>query len=129
MDGRRVAAYGGMLGIALGGFTWVVVAGNLVHQPSVSLAGALLAAGVWLVGGRTLLRYPARRGLVMGIAILFVVCADWALLGIVLPRVPEGGSIYVGTSRSAYAVLQPILIAAGLAGTGLVLWDLLFRRT
>ena len=50
------------------------------------------------------------------------------LLGIVLPRIPEGGSIYFGTSRSAYAMLQPVLIAGGLAGTGLVLWDLFFRR-
>jgi len=123
-----VVSYSSMLGIAFGGFTWVVVAGNLIHEPSVSLAGALLGVGVLIVGGRALLRYPARRGLVMGIAVLFVVFADWAFLRIVLPRIPEGGSIYVGTSRSAYAALQPILIVAGLAGSGLVLWDLLFRR-
>ena len=68
------------------------------------------------------------RRLVMGIVVLFVVFVDWGFLGIVLPRIPEGGSIYFGTSRSAYAMLQPVLIAGGLAGTGLVLWDLFFRR-
>jgi hypothetical protein len=128
VDGQRVVAYGSMLGIAFGGFTWVVVAGNLIHEPAVSLAGALFGAGVALAGGRALARYPARRGLVTGIVVLFVVLVDWAFLGIVLPRIPAGGSIVVGTSRSAYAMLPPILIVGGLAGTGLVLWDLLFRR-
>lgn len=125
MDGPRVAAYGSMLGIAFGGFTWVVVAGNLIHDSRISLAGAVLGAAVWVVGGRALLRSPAHRTMVMGIVILFVVLADWALLAIVLPRLPEqGGSIYVGTSRSAYAMLRPILLVSGLFGTGLVLWDL-----
>jgi len=58
-----------------------------------------------------------------------VVLIDWAVLAYVLPRLPEqGGSIYLGTSRSAYTMLQPILLVCGAAGTALVLWDLLRRR-
>jgi len=39
-----MAAYGSMLGIALGGFTWVVVAGNLIRKPVIGLGGALAGA-------------------------------------------------------------------------------------
>lgn len=129
MQAQRVAAYGGMLGLAFGGFTWVVVAGNLIHQPAVSLAGVGLGSLVWFVGGSLLARHPARRALVVGLAILFVALVDRALLAVVLPRLPaEGGSIYIGTSRSAYAMLQPILVIGALGGAGLALWDLLIRR-
>lgn len=123
-----MTAYGSMLGIALGGFTWVVVAGNLIHKPVIGLGGALAGAAVWWIGGRALLRYPERRATVMGIVILFVVLVDWAFLGAVLPRIPEGGSLYLGTSRSAYTMLQPILLVGGLVGTALVMWDLLGQR-
>ena len=44
MDGRRVTAYGSMLGVAFGGFTWVVVAGGLIHEPVVSLGGVALGS-------------------------------------------------------------------------------------
>ncbi len=85
MDGRRVTAYGSMLGVAFGGFTWVVVAGGLIHEPVVSLGGVALGSLVWWFGD-------------------------------------------LGTSRSAYTMLQPILLVCGAAGTALVLWDLLRRR-
>jgi|SRR5689334_13697386 hypothetical protein len=128
MEAQRVVWYGSMLGVAFGAFTWVVVAGNLIHEPLVSFAGALVAAGTWWVGGRALIANPLRRRLVFGIVILFVVLADWLFLGFVLPRIPQGGSIYLGTSRSAYAALQPILLVGGLTGTGLIVWDLLLAR-
>ena len=129
MNGQRAIFYGAMLGIAFGGFTWVVVAGNLIHEPILSLAGAVIGLAVGLAGGSSLVRYPERRGLVLGAVMLFVVLVDWAFLAVVLPRLPEqGGSIYFGTSRSAYVLLQPILLIGGVAGTGLVLWDLLRRR-
>ncbi len=129
MNGQRAIFYGAMLGIAFGGFTWVVVAGNLIHQPAVSLSGVVLGSLVWVVGGWLLVRHPVRRALIMGCVILFVAIVDRALLAVVLPRLPaEGGSIYIGTSRSAYVLLEPILLIAGLAGAGLVLWDLLLRR-
>lgn len=128
MEAQRMVWYGSMLGVAFGAFTWVVVAGNLIHEPAVSLAGALVAVGTWWAGGRALTANPLHRRLVFGLVILFVVLADWIFLGIVLPRIPaQGGSIYLGTSRSAYAALQPILLLGGLVGTGLILWDLLSR--
>src|SRR5947208_16376499 len=98
VDGQRVVSYGSMLGIAFGGFTWVVVAGNLIHEPAVSLAGGLLGAGVWIAGGRALVRNPVRRRVVMGIVVLFGVFADWEFLGIVRQPIPEGGRSYVGTA-------------------------------
>jgi hypothetical protein len=129
MDGARVTAYGAMLGVAFGGFTWVVVAGNLIHDPRVSIGGALLGIAAWLVGGTLMTRYPARRMTVLGIVILFVILVDWGFLAVVLPRLPEqGGSIYVGTSRSAYVMLQPTLLIMGVVATGLVMWDLLRKR-
>jgi len=118
-----------MAGVAFGGFTWVVVAGNLIGDPAVSLSGAAVGFAVWWLGARSLIRYPGRRLTVLGIVIVCVTLVDWAYLAVVLPRIPEsGGSIYFGTSRSAYLALKPVLLVGGLAGTGLVLWDFLRRR-
>src|SRR5437879_13250920 len=72
MDGRRVTAYGSMLGVAFGGFTWVVVAGGLIHEPVVSLGGVALGSLVWWFGGRGLLRYPTRPAMVWGVLTLLV---------------------------------------------------------
>ncbi len=126
---QRAVAYGSMAGVALGGFTWVVVAGRLIHDPIVTIAGYVTGLAVWLVGATLVVRYPARRMAVVGTVVLFVVLVDWGVLAVVLPLLPEqGGSIYFGTSRSAYTLLQPTLLVLGAGATGLVLWDLFRRR-
>lgn len=117
-----------MAGVAIGGFLWVVVAGRLIRDPAIALSGAAAGIAIWWLGSRGLIRYPSRRLLVLGLVFLGVAVVDWAFLAVVLPRLPEqGGSIYLGTSRSAYQLLQPTLIAIGAVGTGFVLWDLLRR--
>lgn len=69
--GSRLGVPGGMAGVLIGGFTWVVVYGTHVK----------LAAN------------PA-----------------------------------IGISRASLRLVQPILVSASLAGTALVLWDLLRRK-
>ena len=129
MDGQRAVAYGSMAGVAFGGFTWVVVAGHLIHDPVVSISAYAVALGIGWVGARNLIRFPDRRRLVLAIVLLFVVLVDWEYLAVVLPRIPaQGGSIYFGTSRSAYVVLQPVLLVGGLCATAVILWDRLRRR-
>lgn len=116
-----------MAGVAIGGFLWVVIAGRLIRDPAISLSGAALGIAIWWLGSRSLIRYQSRRLLVLGLVFVCVAVADWAFLAVVLPRLPEGGSIYLGTSRSAYQLLQPMLLAIGAVGSGLALWDLLRR--
>src|SRR5437879_13839105 len=89
MDGRRVTAYGSMLGVAFGGFTWVVVAGGLIHEPVVSLGGVALGSLVWWFGGRGLLRYRPRPARGWAGLTLSVVLTAWAFLANVLPGRPN----------------------------------------
>ena len=129
MNGQRMAAYGSMGGVALGGFIWVVVAGALIHDPAIWASGALLAVAVWWIGARTVLRYPARALTVIGVVVLVVVLIDAAFLAVVLPRLPpEDAGLYFGTSPTAFRALRPWLWVAGVAGPAVVLWDYLRTR-
>lgn len=125
MNGQRAAAYGAMGGVALGGFTWVVVAGALIHDPVIWASGAVLALVIWWGGAQAALRYPARMLTVLGIVIVGVVLIDAAFLAYVLPRLPpENAGLYYGYSPTAFRAFRPWLWVAGVAGPAVVLWDL-----
>ena len=124
MNGQRMAAYGSMGGVALGGFVWVVVAGLLIHDPAIWACGAILALAIWWVGARAMLRYPTRALAVIGIVVLGVVLIDAAFLAVVLPRLPkEDAGLYFGTSPTAFRALRPWLWIAGVAGPVAALWS------
>lgn len=124
MNGQRMAAYGSMGGVALGGFIWVVVAGLLIHDPAIWASAAVLALAVWWIGARAVLRYPARALAVMGVVVLVVVLIDAAFLAYVLPRLPpEDAGLYYGYSPTAFRALRPWLWVAGVAGPAVALWD------
>ncbi len=126
---RRWGFLGGTAGAVLGGFIWIVVAGVVLRDPRMWASGAAVAVATWWAAARFFFRYPARVVAILGVTMLFVVLVDWIYLGLLLPRLPEqSGSVSFGTSRASFQVVQPILLAGGLAGTGLVLWDLLRRR-
>ncbi|PYO77941.1 MAG: hypothetical protein E6K55_05160 [Gemmatimonadetes bacterium] len=125
MNGQRMAAYGAMGGAALGGFTWVVVAGALIHDPAIWASGAVLALAIWWGGARAMLRYPTRVLAVIGIVVLGVVLIDAAFLAVVLPRLPkEDAGLYFGTSPTAFRAIRPWLWIAGVAGPAVALWSL-----
>ncbi len=125
---RRWGFLGGTAGAVLGGFLWIVVAGLVLRDPRIWASGAAIAVATWWAAAQFFVRYPGRGGAILGVIMLFVVLVDWIYLSLLLPRLPEQSSVSLGTSRASFQVVQPILLAGGLAGTGLVLWDLLRRR-
>ena len=126
--GSRVGVLGGLAGVVIGGFTWVVVYGLHLHAPLVALSGAAVAALLWLLAVMAYNRLPGRRLALLGGLFIAVAAVDWLYIGLLMPRLPElPADPAIGISRASLRIVQPILIAASVTGTALVLWDL-FRR-
>ena len=126
--GSRVGVLGGLAGVVIGGFTWVVVYGLHLHAPLIAVSGVAAAAALWLLAARAYNRLPERRLALLGGLFIAVAAVDWLYIGLLMPRLPElPADPAIGISRASLRIVQPILIAASVAGTALVLWDL-FRR-
>lgn len=126
--GSRVGVLGGLAGVLIGGFTWVVIYGLHLHAPLVALSGAAAAAALWLLAVMAYNRLPERRLALLGGLFIAVAAVDWLYIGLLMPRLPElPADPAIGISRASLRIVQPLLIAASVAGTALVLWDL-FRR-
>src|SRR5574341_1252234 len=122
----RLGVLGGIAGVLLGGFTWVVIYGLHLRDHFVAVSGFLVAIALWLVAARILARYPDRRLALLGGTVLAVAAIDWLYIGLVQPRLPElPANPAIGISRSSLRAIQPALIAGSVAGTALILWDLL----
>ncbi|HEY6853575.1 MAG TPA: hypothetical protein VI139_04960 [Gemmatimonadales bacterium] len=130
-DGARSrwGLLGGLAGSVIGGFTWVVVGGLVAHQAAF-VAGGIAAAAVVFAGAvAAAARFPARPLGVLGATILAIVLFDGIFLTLLLPRLPESAAgLYYGTSRTAFARLRPLVLAASIAGVVLVVLDLLRQR-
>ena len=126
--GSRIGVLGGLAAVLIGGFTWVVIYGLHLDTPLIALSGIVMAAVLWLLAARTYDRVPERRLALLGGLFIAVAAVDWLYIGLLMPRLPElPANPAIGISRASLRLVQPILIAASVAGTALVLWDL-FRR-
>ena len=120
---------GGLAGGIIGGFTWVVVGGVVAHQPAFIVGGIAAAAVVFAAAFAVSTRLPTRLLGVLGVTVLAVVLLDGIFLALLLPRLPESAAgLYYGTSRTAFARLRPLLLAASIAGVVLVVVDLFRQR-
>lgn len=125
----RLGVLGGIAGVVIGGFTWVVIYGAHVGRPGIAVAGIASALAVWLAARAVHGRFPSRLQALLGGAILVVCALDWLYVGLLGPSLPEhSANPAIGISRDALRVVQPILIAGSIAGTALILWDLLHRK-
>ncbi|MGH7539098.1 MAG: hypothetical protein ACREMF_10705 [Gemmatimonadales bacterium] len=128
-SGTRPGVLGGLAGVMLGGFTWIVVYGITLGDPAVWGAGLFGALALWIVAARLSTRLPNRTLAIFGATLLAVTAIDWLFIGLLLPRLPElPANPAIGISRSSLRPMQPILIGASVTGTVLILWDLLRRR-
>jgi len=128
-SGSRLGVLGGLAGVLIGGFTWVVVYSSSVKQPLIGVSGLVVAAGLWLLAARVHARFPTRIQALLGATLIAVAAIDWLYLSLLLPRLPEySANPYIGISRTSLRLIQPILIVGSVAGTGLILWDLLRRK-
>ena len=128
-SGARVGVLGGLAGVLIGGFTWVVVYSSYVKQPLLGVSGLVVAVGLWLIAARVHSRFPTRIQALLGATFIAVAAIDWLYLSILLPQLPEySANPYIGISRASLRPIQPILIVGSAVGTGLILWDLLRRK-
>lgn len=128
--GSRIGVLGGLAGVLIGGFTWVVVYGLHLDAPLIAVSGIAVAAALWLLAAQVYDRFPERRIALLGALFIAVAAVDWLYIGLLMPRLPElPANPAIGISRASLRLVQPILIAASVAGTALVLWDLLRRKT
>jgi hypothetical protein len=119
---------GGLAGGVIGGFTWVVAGGVVAHAPAFVAGGITAAVLVFAAALAASARLPDRPLGVLGVTILAIVLLDGVFLAFLLPRLPESATgLYYGTSRTAFASLRPLLLAASIAGVALVIVDL-FRQ-
>ena len=120
---------GGLAGSVIGGFTWVVVGGVVAHQPAFIAGGIAAAVVIFAAAVVATGRLPAHPLGVLGATILAIVLLDGAFLALLLPRLPESAAgLYYGTSRTAFAGLRPLMLAASIAGLALVVVDLVRQR-
>lgn len=120
---------GGLAGGVIGGFTWVVVGGVVAHQPAFIAGGIGAAAVVFAAAVVASTRLPTRPLGVLGATMLAIALLDGLFLALLLPRLPESAAgLYYGTSRTAFARLRPLLLAASIAGVALVVVDLFRQR-
>lgn len=127
--GSRLGVLGGLAGVVIGGFTWVVVYGAYLSEPLIASSGIAVAIILCLLAALTYDRLPERRLALVGGLCIAVAAIDWLYIGLLMERLPESSAHpAIGISRDSLRVVQPILIAASVAGTALVLWDLLLRK-
>lgn len=127
--GSRIGVLGGLAGVVFGAFTWVVIYGAALNDPLVTSSGIAVAIILWLVAAMTFDRLPERRLALIGGLLIAVAGIDWLYVGLLMPRLPESpANAAIGISRDSLRVVQPVLIAVSVAGTALVLWDLLHRK-
>lgn len=127
--GSRLGVLGGFAGVVIGGFTWVVVYGAYLSEPLIASSGIAVAIILWLIAAMTYDRFPERRLALVGGLCIAVAAIDWLYIGLLMARLPESSAHpAIGISRDSLRVVQPILIAASVTGTALVLWDLLLRK-
>ena len=125
----RLGVLGGIAGTLLGGFLWVVIYGSSVKQPAISLSALAIGAALWLMARRVHDRFPGHIQALLGATFLVVCALDWLYVALLFQSLPEhSANPYIGISRDALRVLQPILIAGSATGTALILWDLLRKH-
>lgn len=128
--GSRIGVLGGLAAVLIGGFTWVVIYGLHLDTPLIALSGIVMAAVLWLLAARTYDRFPERRLALLGALFIAVAGIDWFYMSLLMPWLPQSPvDPAIGISRDSLRIVQPILIAASVAGTALVLWDLFHRKT
>jgi hypothetical protein len=115
--GGRWGMLGGIGGGIIGGMTWIVIAGFIIHDAAVWIGGLVAAALVCVSAWRLYWRYAAHPLLVVGVTILLVGVIDLAFLAWVLPRLPaDSMSLWIGSNRAAYAPIRPFAMVASASG-------------
>jgi hypothetical protein len=117
-----------LLGVVVGGLSWIVVSGLVVRDillwaPAVLLGAGLLWAAMWAYARR-----PERAVTILGITLLCVVVICALYLQPVWDRIPSELCLTTGKSAFLPNELRVVLGLAAAAGAWLVARDLLIKR-
>lgn len=116
---------GALLGVAGGGFAWMVVTGLVIGSPGASALAVLLGLLCFLGGMRLFRARPERRLTVFGLAILWVSAFDLIFVQLYYDEIPDTvGGITTGKEMLSSLVLTIALAILTLLGVALVAWDL-----
>ena len=117
-----------MLGIVVGGLSWIVVSGLVVRDillwaPAVLIGAGLIWAAMWAYAQR-----PERAVTILGLTMLCVVVIGALYLQPVWDRIPN--QLCVTTGKSAFLPNELRVVLGLIAATGvwLVARDLLLKR-
>lgn len=127
--GQRWGVLGGLAGAVFGGLVWVVVAGFYLGDAIVVASAGVVGLGLWWLAARLLLRAPERFPAIFGAVLLGLVVIEWIYLALLLPRLPvQRVSTFWDISQPALEPVPTILLAGGIAGTSLLIWDFTRKR-
>lgn len=126
--GRGAGFRGALVGVVVGGLSWIVISGLIVRDillwaPGILMGAALLWLAMWAYARR-----PERAVTILGVTLLCVVVICALYLQPVLDRIPD--QLCVTTGKSAFVPIE-LRVFFGLlaaAGAALIARDLLLKR-
>ena len=126
--GRGAGFRGALVGIVVGGLSWIVISGLITRDILLWAPGILMGAGLIWVAMWAYARRPERAITILGVTLLCVVVICALYLQPVWDRIPE--QLCVTTGKSAF-LPNELRICLGLlaaASVALVARDLLPKR-
>jgi hypothetical protein len=127
--GSRWGFLGGVGGCVLGGLTWVVVAGVVLHDWLVVGSAVVLGAALTWGALAAAKRFPTRLLGLLGASALAIVLIDSVYLVLLLPRLAAMPNYPTFISPAQLQAIRPLLFLVSLGATAAVLVELLRRRT
>ena len=126
--GRGAGFQGSLVGIVVGGLSWIVFAGLIVRNillwaPAIAMGAGLIWLAMWAYA-----RWPERAITILGVTALCVVVICALYLQAVWNRIPDQLCVTTGKSAFSPNELRVFLGLVAAAGAALVARDLLFKR-
>ncbi len=126
--GRGAGFRGALVGIVVGGLSWIVVSGLVVRDillwaPALLIGAGLIWAAMWAYAQR-----PERAITILGLTLLCVIVIGALYLQPVWDRIPNQLCVTTGKSAFLPNELRVVLGLIAASGVWLVARDLLLKR-
>jgi len=126
--GREAGFRGALVGIVVGGLSWIVISGLIVRDIVLWAPAVLTGAGLIWLAMWAHARRPERAITILGMTLLCVVVMCALYLQPVWDRIPNQLCVTTGKSAFLPSAVRIFLGLLAAAGAGLVARDLLLKR-